>query len=85
MQSHMLLIHIETVGSNASLSLQYYCNTHYSNEYSLQPWMLTEQDGDISNKWNVSNHTSNYILPDQVILTSSIKFSVICDIVVPFS
>jgi hypothetical protein len=69
--------------SHPLLPLQNHQQPHNTQHNALQPRMLTEQNGDISHKRDITNHAPNHLLlPVQIELVARVQLSVIRVVVV---
>jgi hypothetical protein len=79
-------VHAEPVSfqSKPSLfSLQNHHQTHYPQHDLLQPWVLAQQDGDVSNKGNEADHAANHVLlAVEERLALGVELGIVCEVVV---
>jgi hypothetical protein len=65
------------------LSLQHHHHTHYTQHDLLQPWVLAQQDCDISDERNEANYASNDIFfAVQEGLAGGVELGVVRDVVI---
>ena len=64
-------------------SLQYDQQTHHSEQHTLRPGVLAQQDGNVPDERNVPNHAANHLLlPVQVELIARVELGVVGMVVV---
>ena len=64
-------------------SLQNHHQPHYPQHDLLQPRVLAQQDGDVSNKGNEADHAANHVLlAVQERLALGVELGIVCEVVV---